>query len=150
MSAAHTSRWLVITTVLLALAVVPSKAAAQGRWNGDDRHDNGRHNGWYTQDRDRGDWRAPYRDPALDRGYRDGYARGLDDGRDGDRFDPVRDKRYRKADAGYYRGYGPHERYRDHYRDGFVRGYEDGYRAARPVYRGRPAPGGGFFFGWRF
>ncbi len=78
-------------------------------------------------------WRLPERpgpsqEPASARGYADGYRRGLDDGRDRDRYDPVGSGSYRSGNAGYYREYGPREAYRNNYRAGFRQGYEDGYR----------------------
>lgn len=66
--------------------------------------------------------------PAWDNGYRDGYEQGVRDGRDGDRFDPVRARRYRDGDHDYDRRYGSRDDYKRDYRAGFVRGYEDGYR----------------------
>jgi hypothetical protein len=99
---------------------------------------------------------------AFDRGAEDGYREGLDDARDRDRYDPVGEWRYRRADYGYHPRYGPREYYRQEYRQGFLAGYERGYRDAwRPRgrydrddrysgYRGRPTwpsspayPGGG-------
>lgn len=82
-----------------------------------------------------------YGSPALDNGYRDGYDEGLDAGRDRDRFDPVREKDYRKADRGYNGRYGSKERYQAEYRDGFRRGYEEGYRDATQYGRGRDSRG---------
>jgi hypothetical protein len=70
-------------------------------------------------------------DEAVLQGFNDGYEAGLDDGQDGRRFDPVRESRYRNADRGYDRNYGPKELYRTNYRDGFRRGYEDGYNDGR-------------------
>lgn len=78
---------------------------------------------WRPQDR-----RAAVQEPATARGYADGYERGLDDGRDRDRYDPVGHRNYRAGDLGYYRDYGPREAYRNNYRSGFRQGYEDGYR----------------------
>jgi hypothetical protein len=74
--------------------------------------------------------RAPrgYQEPAAARGYSDGYEKGLDDGRDRDRYDPVRHGDYRSGDEGYYREYGSRDAYRNNYRAGFRQGYEDGYR----------------------
>jgi hypothetical protein len=74
--------------------------------------------------------RAPggYQEPALARGYSDGYQRGVDDGRDRRRYDPVGEKDYREADQGYYGGYGSKDAYKNNYRAGFRQGYEDGYR----------------------
>ncbi len=74
------------------------------------------------------DRRAPSQEPASARGYSDGYQRGLDDGRDRDRYDPVGHGNYRSGDTGYYRDYGPREAYRNNYRAGFRQGYENGYR----------------------
>jgi flagellar biosynthesis/type III secretory pathway protein FliH len=85
-------------------------------------------------DRDyRGGWgrAVPRFDVAFRNGEEDGYKEGLRDGERGDRFDPVREKRYRSGDHGYDRRYGPKELYKDRYRDGFRRGYEDGYQDGR-------------------
>jgi flagellar biosynthesis/type III secretory pathway protein FliH len=81
--------------------------------------------GYYGGDRAR---RGGYQDPAFARGYSDGFERGLDDGRDRDRYDPVRHRDYRNADDGYYRDYGPKQAYENNYRAGFRQGYEEGYR----------------------
>ena len=90
----------------------------------------------------RGEGRGGYRDYAFDNGFRDGYREGFDDARDGDRFNATREKRYRKADSGYNRNYGPREFYKANYRDGYRAGYEKGFREGR--YRGgdwgRPRP----------
>jgi hypothetical protein len=69
-----------------------------------------------------------YQEPASARGYSDGFAQGQDDRHDGDRYDPVGHKDYRKADEGYYREYGSKDAYQNNYRAGFRQGYEDGYR----------------------
>jgi len=70
-----------------------------------------------------------YRDPAFARGYSDGWERGADDGRDRDRYDPVRHGDYRDGDDGYTRSYGSRDVYKNNYRAGFRQGYEDGYRS---------------------
>ena len=67
-------------------------------------------------------------DVAVQQGYSDGYEEGLKDGRDRKRFDPVGERRYRSADRGYNRSYGPKDIYKANYRDGFLKGYEAGYR----------------------
>ena len=67
-------------------------------------------------------------DVAVQQGYSDGYEEGLKDGDDRNRFNPVRESRYRSADRGYNRSYGPKDVYKANYREGFLRGYEDGYR----------------------
>lgn len=69
-----------------------------------------------------------YQDPAFARGYSEGYKSGLDDGRDRDRYDPVRHRDYRDADDGYRREYGSKQAYENNYRSGFRQGYEEGYR----------------------
>jgi hypothetical protein len=69
-----------------------------------------------------------YQEPAYARGYSDGYRQGTDDGRDGDRYDPVGRRDYRDADNGYYGSYGSRDAYRNNYRAGFRGGYEEGYR----------------------
>ncbi len=86
------------------------------------------------QDRRRQDTRvvprAPrgYQEPAQARGYSDGFAQGAEDGRDGDRYDPVRHDDYREADQGYSGSYGQKDAYKNNYRAGFRQGYEEGYR----------------------
>jgi flagellar biosynthesis/type III secretory pathway protein FliH len=69
-----------------------------------------------------------YQEPAFARGYSDGFEKGLDDGRDRDRYDPVGHNAYREGDEGYYGQYGSRDVYRNNYRSGFRSGYEDGYR----------------------
>jgi hypothetical protein len=72
--------------------------------------------------------RGGYQDPAFSRGYSEGFEKGLDDGRDRDRYDPVRHRDYRDADDGYFRDYGAKQAYENNYRTGFRQGYEEGYR----------------------
>jgi hypothetical protein len=69
-----------------------------------------------------------YVDVAYDRGFDDGYRRGLEAARDGDRYDPRRERWYRSADRGYQGRYGSRTEYRQVYRDGFTRGYDRGFR----------------------
>jgi hypothetical protein len=69
-----------------------------------------------------------YQDPAFARGYSDGWEHGADDGRDRDRYDPVRHGDYREGDEGYSRSYGSRDAYKNNYRAGFRQGYEQGYR----------------------
>ena len=70
-----------------------------------------------------------YREPAFATGFDNGYERGLTDGRDGDRYDPVRHRDYRDAERGYRDAYGSRDAYRTNFRAGFRQGYEEGYRA---------------------
>lgn len=69
-----------------------------------------------------------YQDPATTNGYDQGYERGVSDGRDGERYDPVRHRDYRDGDRGYAESYGAKDAYRTNFRTGFRQGYEDGYR----------------------
>jgi hypothetical protein len=69
-------------------------------------------------------------DVATQQGHSDGYEAGLDDARDGRRFDPIAERRYRSADRGYNGSYGPRDVYKANYRTGFLKGYEDAYRDA--------------------
>jgi hypothetical protein len=75
--------------------------------------------------------RGPYGSPAAQNGYRDGYQQGLDDRRDGDRFDPVRATRYREGDHDYNSRYGSRDDYKREYRAAFQQGYSDGYYQRR-------------------
>ena len=97
-----------VLTVLLTALVLASPAAAQGR--------------------DTPVFRRGYQDPAFSRGQSEGYRRGFEDGRRGDRYDPVRYREYRDGESGYYGRYGSRDSYRNSYRDGFRQGYEEGYR----------------------
>ena len=74
--------------------------------------------------------RAPggYQEAAAARGYSDGFEDGLNDGRRGNRYDPVGSRDYRDGDNGYSGSYGSREAYRNNYRVGFRQGYEEGYR----------------------
>lgn len=78
-----------------------------------------------------------YNEPAFDNGFADGYERGVDDARDGDRYDPLDHGRYRSGDRGYNNRYGSRERYKNVYREGFRAGYDQGYREARVYGRDR-------------
>lgn len=72
-----------------------------------------------------------YQEPAIARGYADGYEQGLQDSRDRDRYDPVGSRDYRDGEDGYYSSYGSREAYRNNYRTGFRQGYDAGYREVR-------------------
>jgi hypothetical protein len=69
-----------------------------------------------------------YREPAFAAGFDNGYEKGLTDGRDGERYDPVRHREYRDAERGYRDAYGSRDAYRTNFRAGFRQGYEEGYR----------------------
>ena len=78
--------------------------------------------------RGRGNLPRIYQDAAGLKGYESGWDLGLLDGRDGERYDPVRHRDYRDADRGYASSYGSHDAYKTKFRAGFRQGYEDGYR----------------------
>jgi opacity protein-like surface antigen len=69
-----------------------------------------------------------YQEPAFAAGFDSGFGKGETDGRDGERYDPVRHKEYRDADRGYTESYGSKDGYRNNFRAGFRQGYEEGYR----------------------
>jgi hypothetical protein len=97
-----------------------------------DRIYQGRRDGVYDQRNVRGPGRLRgYQEPAFARGYSDGWDKGLEDGRDRDRYDPVRHGDYKDGDNGYERRYGSKDAYKNNYRAGFRQGYEDGYRDGR-------------------
>ena len=78
--------------------------------------------------RGRGSSSRAYQDPASANGYDLGHDLGLIDGREGQRYDPVRHRDYRDADRGYASSYGSRDGYKTNFRSGFRLGYEDGYR----------------------
>jgi len=80
------------------------------------------------QGRGRGNPSRTYQDPASAKGYDLGRDLGLIDGREGQRYDPVRHRDYRDADRGYATAYGSRDGYKTNFRSGFRLGYEDGYR----------------------
>jgi flagellar biosynthesis/type III secretory pathway protein FliH len=98
-----------------------------GYWTGYDRGRSGRYQNDRGDRRDRRSRRG-FLEPAVARGYDDGWEKGKDDGSDRDRYDPARHSDYRNADDGYSRQYGSKETYQTNYRTGFRQGYEDGYR----------------------
>ena len=69
--------------------------------------------------------------PASEKGFSEGYEKGLDDGNDGDRFAPEQHKWYREGDRGYKGSYGSRDRYKIEYREAFRQGYDQGYRDSR-------------------
>ncbi|MCC6164629.1 MAG: hypothetical protein IT182_14865 [Acidobacteria bacterium] len=69
--------------------------------------------------------------PAAQRGFDDGYRDGRNDARDGDRYEPLRKKKYRNGDEGYSNRFGSRERYKIEYRQAFRDGYDSGYRDGR-------------------
>jgi hypothetical protein len=130
MGARH--NWTRLLAAATACAVLASPAAA-GQSNNDSSLRSA--SNWATGGSIQGgrDVRRPgglrgYQEQAFARGYSDGFRRGHDDGRDRDRYDPVRERDYRNGDQGYSRSYGSRDAYRNNYRAGFRQGYEEGYR----------------------
>jgi hypothetical protein len=78
-----------------------------------------------------GNARGRFASPAADNGYRDGFEEGQKAARSGDRFDPIREKRYRDGDHDYNSRYGSRDEYKREYRAAFQQGYEAGYRGFR-------------------
>lgn len=75
----------------------------------------------------RGDGRystGRYGSEAYRQGYEDGVAKGREDVRDRDRFDPARHGWYKSGDRGYNSRYGSRDEYRAEYRRGFIAGYQ--------------------------
>ena len=79
---------------------------------------------------------------ASDRGFSDGYEKGLADARSRRHFDPRRHKWYRSGDRGFNRRYGAKHEYQAVYRDAFRAGYERGFRERNAYGRERG--------GWRW
>ncbi len=63
-------------------------------------------------------------------GYQQGMRDGRFDSRQGNRFDPKRNRAYKDGKYGYRDEYVHDETYRDAYRRGFLIGYEDGYNGS--------------------
>jgi hypothetical protein len=75
--------------------------------------------------------RSRFATPAAANGYRDGLEAGERAARNGDRFDPVRERRYREGDHDYERRDGSRDDYKREYRAAFEQGYADGFRQVR-------------------
>ena len=107
--------------------------AGYGRYNDRGRYgypqrypnDNGRYEGTYP----RGGY--GYRSPAAQYGFDEGYQKGSEDARDGDVYDPVRQKWYREGDRHYDSRYGSRDQWKNEYREAFKAGYDEGYRTGR-------------------
>jgi len=165
------TKWMF--AVLLAMTLLGSAAFAQDRddndrWRGDrdqrhdhdndrdrdrdhdrdDRHDNGRHNGWRNRgdgDHDRDDrgggWYGNggdygrnrvggYNDYAYSTGFNDGLSIGRRDRASGHSFRPTNGAAYGDADHGYTafgRIYRSRDEYQRRYRTGYLEGYRQGY-----------------------
>jgi hypothetical protein len=120
---------LAITAACAMLGAPLASEAGQGRGRARGLAGNpGVHRG---SDANQGRGRANariFQDPASATGYDSGYDRGASDGRDGQRYDPVKHKDYRDAERGYSESYGSRDGYKTNFRTGFRQGYEDGYR----------------------
>lgn len=104
--------------------------------DGRDRYDRGRDYGYgYGREGARQTWRYGY-----DRGFREGLEHGTNDGRKRRDFNFWHSGKYRDADRGYRRQYGP----KPHYETGFREGYEAGYRRGYARYGDRHRRDGGW------
>jgi len=104
-----------------------------GYYGRDDRRypDRGRYPGGAYPGRDYPRGGYGYRSPAAEFGFNEGYEKGREDARDGDRYDPVRHKWYREGDRHYNGRYGSRDEWKYEYREAFKQGYERGYREGR-------------------
>lgn len=138
--------------VLVALAL-SGLAVAQDRW------------GWGDGDRDddayrRGGNSAQAHEYGRQNGYRDGYNKGIHEGRENDPFD-YRTPDWRQAGHGYKNWMGSFGQYQDGYRDAYSQGFRAGFQSVQGLRRGDgdgdrddrgyrpydPRVGGGFFGG---
>jgi hypothetical protein len=127
-----------IGTTLVALIVAGAPLAmpdasdagqrGRGRARGSEQNQSASRDSRESPGRGRANAPRLYQDSASATGYENGYDLGRLDGRDGQRYDPVRHKDYREAQRGYAQSYGSREGYRTNFRSGFRQGYEDGYR----------------------
>jgi hypothetical protein len=85
----------------------------------------------YPRDNPNAGARGRFTSAAAENGYRDGLDAGRKAANDGDRFDPVRERRYRDGDHDYNSRYGSRDQYKRDYRAAFQQGYEAGYRGVR-------------------
>ena len=120
------SKILAAIVISTTLGMPLVSEAGQGRGRG--RFDQKQARGQQDDSVRRSNASRSYQDPATAKGYDSGYERGLGDGREGQRYDPVRHRDYRDAERGYASAYGSRDGYRTNFRTGFRQGYEDGYR----------------------
>ena len=125
--------WSRLLAIILACAAVGTPLASEagqgrGRARGLEEHSSLQRGQQDGPTRGRGNTSRTYKDPASIKGYESGYDLGLIDGREGQRYDPVRYRDYRDADRGYTSQYGSRDGYKTNFRAGFRQGYEDGYR----------------------
>jgi hypothetical protein len=64
---------------------------------------------------------------AQENGYRDGYNKGIEEYREGDRYNPQNTSPYRNGLNGYDRNMGNKEQYKQIYRQAFLQGFRQGY-----------------------
>lgn len=96
-------------------------------------------------------WRDRSGSNARAEGYNAGAQAGVDDARDGRRFEYQRHRAYRDGDRGYSNRYGSRDDYKQEFRAGFIAGYRDSYYGGggrggyrRPPYGDSPGSGGGY------
>ncbi|MBS1793797.1 MAG: hypothetical protein JSS81_08080 [Acidobacteria bacterium] len=64
---------------------------------------------------------------AQQNGYRDGYNKGIEEYREGDRYNPEDTRPYRNGTNGYDRSMGSKDQYKQIYRQAFLQGFRQGY-----------------------
>ena len=116
---------MIISTVLATPLAGEGDQRGRGRARGVDTNQTRPKD---DQSRGRSGSSRTHQDPASAKGYDLGHDLGLIDGREGQRYDPVRHRDYRDADRGYSSSYGSRDGYKTNFRSGFRLGYEDGYR----------------------
>jgi hypothetical protein len=125
------NRLLAVAIACVTLAAPFPSEAGQGRGRGRGHEGSAgvrRGSEATSQVRGRSNNSRVFQDPASATGYDAGYDRGVVDGREGTRYDPVRHKDYRDGERGYEESYGSRDGYKTNFRAGFRQGYEDGYR----------------------
>ena len=122
------TKLLAITVACVAVCTPLAGDAGQGRGRTRSADAETAINRQQNPARGRGNLPRIYQDAAGLKGYESGWELGLLDGRDGERYDPVRHRDYRDADRGYASSYGSRDGYKTKFRAGFRQGYEDGYR----------------------
>jgi len=68
---------------------------------------------------------------ARENGYRDGFNKGMEEYREGDRYNPEGTRPYKNGLSGYDRSMGSKEQYRQIYRQAFLQGFRQGYSQNR-------------------
>lgn len=123
---------LFLTLGIITFSSVEANAQWRDRNNRNDRYDQrdnrrndrwGRNNGGYG-----GGYNNGMFNRARQQGYQDGRDVGMEQSRDGRRYDPGSSSRYRNATNGYESWMRDRDGYRNAYRQAFEQGYSEGFR----------------------